>query len=812
MSKTRTELKDSINLYIYTNITGNITAVQVNTLLNYVVDGCANLLDDAALLVPNHETAYNHASYVIKTNNLSDLSNVSTARTNLNLGSAALLTAGTSVGNAVVVQGDGFINSSLLPPLAITSVKPVADIAARNALVSGALVQEGDVAIVANAGSGSPASYILDATNAWIQFETGAYADLVWQRASTIISPINVGDSLNMGTGRVVSNCFTNNIHGYAQIDILSDGTDIYLSFNAFPSTTGNMYVDYAAKNNLVFTLYNDYLGNKSTNINFAEASNDVIYAKISYNAAANYLGLITSVDRSDNILLQAKNAKFQVFAATNYVGIGDMTNAEYSLSFNELGGSIGVNTSTLGEGTDFEMYSGNALAGSTNKWAGNINIRTGAGTGNSSSGVYFYTAHGGSSGTATTPSNLALALKRGKIANNSYAAAELHIASDSTSSPRGIMSSQHNVGTDGAIFHGRKSRGTLVTPTVITTGDMLARFVGSGYDGSNYLEMAAIEFESAGTIASTRIATNIAFYTATNAATSVLTEALRITEAQNIKYKAGQIWYPSADSTTALMFNKANTTTNIVTIDSTNARVGIGVAPGVYKFNVGGDFNATSINSASYIYAANLNTGFSGSQIWSDGFYANSVFSWSFGCVTNSDKSIGVGRNRAANAIGRALTIQAGGSYLTSTDKLAGDLILSSGISTGSGTGDVIIKSTAAGLSGTSDSNPSEVWRWKGSGNVLFGSGKTWYPSADGIAALTFAMADATTPMLIIDSANSRLESINFVPITDDTYYLGRNSSSAPKAWKGVVLKDTTNSTYYRIEIINGVVTATAL
>jgi len=48
--------------------------------------------------------------------------------------------------------------------------------------------------------------------------------------------------------------------------------------------------------------------------------------------------------------------------------------------------------------------------------------------------------------------------------------------------------------------------------------------------------------------------------------------------------------------------------------------------------------------------------------------------------------------------------------------------------------------------------------------------------------------------------------------PLADDTYYLGKNDDDSPFAWKGVILKDTTNGKYYRIEVINGVVTATDL
>jgi hypothetical protein len=48
--------------------------------------------------------------------------------------------------------------------------------------------------------------------------------------------------------------------------------------------------------------------------------------------------------------------------------------------------------------------------------------------------------------------------------------------------------------------------------------------------------------------------------------------------------------------------------------------------------------------------------------------------------------------------------------------------------------------------------------------------------------------------------------------PLVDDTYYLGKNDDDTPFAWKGLILKDTTDGKYYRIEVINGVVTATDL
>lgn len=46
-----------------------------------------------------------------------------------------------------------------------------------------------------------------------------------------------------------------------------------------------------------------------------------------------------------------------------------------------------------------------------------------------------------------------------------------------------------------------------------------------------------------------------------------------------------------------------------------------------------------------------------------------------------------------------------------------------------------------------------------------------------------------------------------NIYPKTDDTYYLGKNDDDTPLAWKGVIMKDTTNGKYYRLQIKNGAV-----
>lgn len=112
---------------------------------------------------------------------------------------------------------------------------------------------------------------------------------------------------------------------------------------------------------------------------------------------------------------------------------------------------------------------------------------------------------------------------------NTALALTKFNVVETSSSSPRGILSSQYSTDTSGARVGFSKARGTEATPTTVVTADTLGRLMFRGYDGSNFLEMGSIEISATGTIAATRVPTFMAFSTATDATPSVLTEALRI-------------------------------------------------------------------------------------------------------------------------------------------------------------------------------------------------------------------------------------------------------------------------------------------
>ncbi len=106
-------------------------------------------------------------------------------------------------------------------------------------------------------------------------------------------------------------------------------------------------------------------------------------------------------------------------------------------------------------------------------------------------------------------------------------------VASTLSTSPRGILSMQFSTDTNGARVGFAKARGTVASPLIVATGDALGRLMFRGYDGTNYLEMGSIEVSAVGTVASTRVPTQIVFSTATDAAPSVLTTALTLKDDQ---------------------------------------------------------------------------------------------------------------------------------------------------------------------------------------------------------------------------------------------------------------------------------------
>ena len=94
---------------------------------------------------------------------------------------------------------------------------------------------------------------------------------------------------------------------------------------------------------------------------------------------------------------------------------------------------------------------------------------------------------------------------------------------------------------TTGSVIEFRKARGSVTSPTVVTSGDDLGTldFYGAVAAGE-YVRAASIRVDMAGTIGTTRGPGTITFLTATDAAPSVMTQAMIISAAQVVTLTAG--------------------------------------------------------------------------------------------------------------------------------------------------------------------------------------------------------------------------------------------------------------------------------
>lgn len=126
-------------------------------------------------------------------------------------------------------------------------------------------------------------------------------------------------------------------------------------------------------------------------------------------------------------------------------------------------------------------------------------------------------------------------------------------VVTNNSSAPYGGIGASNTANIPGMYLRSVRARGTLDVPLVVQAGDTLFKLGVDAWDGaSRVADLGAIEVFAEGTIASTRVPTRMVFSTATDAAPSVPTEAMRIDSAQHVGIGV---------TPTALLHLKAGTT-----------------------------------------------------------------------------------------------------------------------------------------------------------------------------------------------------------------------------------------------------------
>jgi hypothetical protein len=103
-----------------------------------------------------------------------------------------------------------------------------------------------------------------------------------------------------------------------------------------------------------------------------------------------------------------------------------------------------------------------------------------------------------------------------------------------------------------------------------------------------------------------------------------------------------------------------------------------------------------------------------------------NSVSGWTCSVTVilsgTTAQTLGMARNTTSNTAGNNLTIEASGATSAATDKAGGNLVLSSGTSTGTGSSSIQFQTAKASVSGTTDNAASTKMTILGDGNVGIG------------------------------------------------------------------------------------------
>jgi hypothetical protein len=137
----------------------------------------------------------------------------------------------------------------------------------------------------------------------------------------------------------------------------------------------------------------------------------------------------------------------------------------------------------------------------------------------------------------------------------------QLYVASNGSSTTRGILSAFHQDSTFAAVLQFKRSRGTEATPLVLQTNDNVGGIHSLAYDGYNYLTTTSIISKVNGTIANNSVPTDLVFFAGTT--NSNRPERLRITSTGYVgigtadpqyllhlrdgAYSDGYAWYPAS-------------------------------------------------------------------------------------------------------------------------------------------------------------------------------------------------------------------------------------------------------------------------
>jgi len=393
--------------------------------------------------------------------------------------------------------------------------------------------------------------------------------------------------------------------------------------------------------------------------------------------------------------------------------------------------------------------------------------------------------------------------------------------------------------GTSGLIL--RSSRGTQSSPSATKSGDNIGVISFRGYGATAFAggSRLAITCYADEDWTDAAQGTRLSIRTCPNGSVST-TEKLLIGSANNVKYLTAQIWYPTADGTSAFQYNKADGTTNVLNIDTTNGRLTLtavntastdggninlvgdsvwGASDDNAQFRLQGKTDTTrkmymGVNTTGNVFGyiqvteTNVNTrplylNPAGGNVAIGAQSSTLSAPYRLTLGNTSATTIGIVAS-LTDVVGRSLTIQSGNTVAgTAVDNVVGgDININSGLGTGTGESNIIFSTGRTLTTGKTLQTLTEAGRFIGTGALLIGGQTT---------TSTGYKLDVITQQRFRSSATANWASIDFnETATGLQIYTNYNGTVAEQPLSLGTYTGRTNQLYLAINGNIGIGTAT--
>jgi len=108
------------------------------------------------------------------------------------------------------------------------------------------------------------------------------------------------------------------------------------------------------------------------------------------------------------------------------------------------------------------------------------------------------------------------------------------------------VLATAADISNRRSVFQGRRSRGTLSTPSVVLNNDYLTSLLASGYDGSTFQNPASVDIYVDGVPSAGNVPARISLVTGSNASNRL--ERLKVGSTGNFDFNNGQVYLKQSD------------------------------------------------------------------------------------------------------------------------------------------------------------------------------------------------------------------------------------------------------------------------